>query len=189
MSLPVTSFWEYSNSVYHKPGVERTLLLLQQRFGVDVNVVLFCSWVALFRHLRLPAEGIATLISHTDVWQNETVRPLRRVRQRLKSSSEGMPREEVQALRERVQELELHAEHIEQNFLESESHRIGVSAAPSEPRQAAVYNVIGYFRYLSVELDGQTNDQFMSLLSALLNVTGDAAVALWRSAETTRAGD
>ncbi|MGY8963505.1 MAG: DUF2390 domain-containing protein, partial [Rhodospirillales bacterium] len=39
-------FWEFAISAYSRPGVEKAMLSLQDRMGVDINMVLFCVWLA-----------------------------------------------------------------------------------------------------------------------------------------------
>lgn len=38
-------FWDYSLRVYCGDGVPAACLDLQDRFEIDVNVMLFCSWI------------------------------------------------------------------------------------------------------------------------------------------------
>jgi len=39
---PADRFWAFSLALYGKPGVAPALLGLQDRLGVDVNLLLFC---------------------------------------------------------------------------------------------------------------------------------------------------
>ena len=40
-------FWTFSTRLYAAPGVKQACLALQDRFGADVNLVLFCLWTVL----------------------------------------------------------------------------------------------------------------------------------------------
>ena len=42
---PAESFWSFSLTVYGRPGVEAACLELQDRFGADVNLALYCLWI------------------------------------------------------------------------------------------------------------------------------------------------
>ena len=39
-------FWAFSLEVYGRPGVAPACLALQDRHGLDVNLLLFCCWAA-----------------------------------------------------------------------------------------------------------------------------------------------
>ena len=38
-------FWLFSRSIYGTPGVQRECLELQDSFGIDINLLLFCAFV------------------------------------------------------------------------------------------------------------------------------------------------
>ena len=77
MALHSTKFWDFSNQLYDKDGVTEICLNLQEELEVDVNLVLFCYWIAYFKHgpsvaewtkifkfcHSAPAEGNATQLS------------------------------------------------------------------------------------------------------------------------------
>ena len=81
-TFPSHPFWEYSITVYTRPGVEQACLTLQERLGVDVNLLLFCCWAGGRGH-RLTDEELTTLNEVSEPWQDSVVRPLRDVRRRL----------------------------------------------------------------------------------------------------------
>ena len=45
MSVPDTPFWIYSLSTYGQENIAAGCLVLQDRFGLDVNLVLLCCWL------------------------------------------------------------------------------------------------------------------------------------------------
>lgn len=50
-------FWRFSLAVYAAPGVADECLALQERCGIDVNILLFCAWVGGARRILLtPSE-------------------------------------------------------------------------------------------------------------------------------------
>jgi uncharacterized protein (TIGR02444 family) len=180
MNLPSASLWEFSNTVYHRPGVEAALLTLQQRVGVDVNMLLLCCWAARHRHQRIDAAGMGELVGKASSWQGEVVRPLRRLRQRLKGGFEGVPRIETQTLREKVLALELEAEHVEQDYLAAELPRRAASLSAEQIRAGAVDNSVNYFRVLNVELDEELLGCLVHVLAAAVDIDKERAAALWR---------
>ena len=49
------AFWKFSLAVYAAPGVPEECLAVQERYGVDVNVLLFCAWLAFGAQSRADA--------------------------------------------------------------------------------------------------------------------------------------
>ena len=102
-------FWDFSLSVYARSGVPAACLDLQDRRGLDVNVLLFAAWAGLGCGVRLSAEELARADSAIAPWRAEVVRPLRAVRRRVKG--------EDAALYEQLKAAELAAERIQQDRL------------------------------------------------------------------------
>ena len=45
-AFPSGEFWDFSVTLYGRPGVAPACLELQERRGLDVNVLMFCLWLA-----------------------------------------------------------------------------------------------------------------------------------------------
>lgn len=127
------SFWDWSVEIYARPGVAEACLALQDRRGVDVNLLLLGLWLAT-RGRTLPPDTAAALADQAATWQREVVRPLRDVRRGLKRR-EGDPA--VAALRREVAAVELAAERLQQTELERQV-RDHTCAAPPTPATAAL---------------------------------------------------
>jgi uncharacterized protein (TIGR02444 family) len=110
------AFWDFSCAVYAAPGVREACLALQDRFAFDVNLALLCSWVGAERGGSMGAHDLAAAAALVGGWQSEVVRPMRDVRQRMKSSA-LMADPAVASLRGRVAEIELEAERLQQAML------------------------------------------------------------------------
>lgn len=132
MSAPNDNpFWAYSLALYGREGVEPACLDLQDRLGLDVNLLLFCCWAGSRGRCLSPA-GLQGLVAATRAWREEAVEPLRRVRRRLKTRlAELGPA--ASALRAQVKAAELAAEAIQQDIL----HR-RLPLAEGAPSAAAV---------------------------------------------------
>lgn len=111
MELSEHPFWTWSLEVYGRPGVEQILLDLQDRLGLDVNMVLFACWTGVNRRGPLSASEWETLIAGAAEWRGEVIIPLRGIRRFLKRDEEG---NDVRSLRDKVKQLELDAERIMQ---------------------------------------------------------------------------
>ncbi|MBX9944899.1 MAG: TIGR02444 family protein, partial [Reyranella sp.] len=108
-------FWNFSLELYSGDGVAEACLDLQERRGCDVNVLLFCCWLGASGRPTLTAERLRSILAASDAWQSEVVKPLREMRRRLKDRSwPGALPETVDAVRRRVADAELAAEHAEQ---------------------------------------------------------------------------
>lgn len=112
------ALWRFSLAVYDRPGVAAACLDLQDRCGLDVNLLLFAAWAGAACGRRLSVPELEAARAMTAPWQSEVVAPLRRVRRRLKAPlPEALPAPAVQSLRARLQAAELEAERIAQTAL------------------------------------------------------------------------
>ncbi|MBP2298678.1 TIGR02444 family protein [Azospirillum picis] len=102
-------FWDFSLAVYGRPGVPAACLALQDRRGVDVNVLLFAAWTGLACAERLSAEELGRADAAVAGWRDEVVRPLRAIRRRSKGEDEELYR--------RMKAAELEAERVQQDRL------------------------------------------------------------------------
>ena len=108
-------FWNFSLELYSADGAAEACLDLQDRRGCDVNILLFCCWLGASGRPTLTADRLRVLLKASNAWQADVVKPLREVRRLLKDRSwpEALP-ETVDAVRRRVADAELAAEHAEQ---------------------------------------------------------------------------
>jgi len=112
------NFWNFSLQMYGRPGVAPACIALQDGLGLDVNLLLYCCWHG--RACRQLAEtDIRRAIAAVEGWQREVVTPLRAVRRRLKSGVAPITAGECEALRRKVNDLELEGERIAQATLEA----------------------------------------------------------------------
>lgn len=109
-------FWQFSLRVYAAPGVAGECLEIQDRLGVDVNILLYVAWLGATRGVTLDHADIARIGNAAADWSADVVQPLRAVRRKLKLAPViGDPA--VQALRKQVAKAELFSEQIEQALL------------------------------------------------------------------------
>jgi uncharacterized protein (TIGR02444 family) len=113
-------FWAFSLKVYDAPGVAEECLKMQERLGLDVNVLLFAAHLGAAEGVMLAADEVAAAEAVVAAWHAETVRGLRALRRALKPASldESNPLQAATvALRGQVKTAELEAEKIEQAML------------------------------------------------------------------------
>jgi uncharacterized protein (TIGR02444 family) len=107
------SFKRFALALYGSEGVADACLHLQNRHDLDVNLVLLAAFVGAERRQRLTSSSLEAARACVDAWHREVVRPLRAVRQRLKTGPAPAPNEITAHLRRRLQQVEIDAEVIE----------------------------------------------------------------------------
>ena len=131
-------FWRFSLAVYAEAGVAQECLALQETLGLDVNVLLFCAWCGTRANALSRAEIDAACGAVAD-WHENVVRPLRGVRQHIKT----LHRDDFEKFRTKVKGIELEAEQIEQAILFGYVKRLQNSK--TNTADAVASNVNDYF--------------------------------------------
>ncbi len=151
-------FWDFSLAVWGREAVETACLDLQERHGLDVNLLLFCGWAGR-RGRALDDADIARLIAAAGPWREATVRPLRKLRKWLKGQSVA-PGAAAGRLRERIKDDELQAEAIQQDlFVEA----IPVPEGTGGPA-VTVANMAAYFAALGIAPDANDTAHLANVL-------------------------
>jgi uncharacterized protein (TIGR02444 family) len=159
-------FWNFSLEIYAGEGVAAACLDLQERRGCDVNILLFCCWLGASGRPTLTADRLRSVLRATRSWQEDVVRPLRELRNRLKGEDGALP-ETVAAVRRRVADAELAAEHAEQLKLVSLHAPPADRDRPVEKRlRAAVGNLGVYAVCLGVVPDARDREAVAALMAA-----------------------
>jgi len=138
-----STFWSFTVGLYGKPGVASALIGLQDRLGLDVNMLLYCCWAGADGRL-LSREDLKAVEAVAEPWQSEVVRPLRALRRRLKGGFAPLPADRVESYRKRVNELEIEGEHIVQNAMGAQPR--GERQAGAASTAQVVANLKAYLR-------------------------------------------
>ncbi len=113
-SWPECDFWDFSLALYAQPDIEALCLMLQDDFGLDVNLVLLAAWTAC-RDTQLEPDLAARLRSVGDGYQTTVMQPFRAARRGLKHWPEaGTLGDLVAGPKQRLRAIELDLEHLEQ---------------------------------------------------------------------------
>lgn len=115
-SASASPFWRFSLRLYAAPRVPAACLELQEAAGVDVNVLLFCLFLAKSRR-ALAADEVRSLIAAVEAWKSAVVVPIRIARVFLRSPPQWAEPDAAAALRQRVKAVELEAERLQQEGL------------------------------------------------------------------------
>ena len=133
-------FWQFSLRVYAVPAAAAECLDLQRVLAINVNLLLFCSWIAVSRRVALGATDIRSIESEIHGWHTLAVLRLRKIREQLTPLPE-MQHQEVQAFRRQVLADELHAEQIEQALIFQRAERLSMRQESRTVRDIAASNI------------------------------------------------
>ena len=103
-------FWAFSLATYAADGVAESALAVQDEMGLDVNVLLYASWLAS-RNQKLNRAHLAALEARIDLWRRRVVFPLRALRRALRDYPEAS------VIREGIKALELQSERQQQDMM------------------------------------------------------------------------
>lgn len=137
MDFPDHPFWDFALRVYRAEGVGAACLNLQERHGIDVNLMLFCLWLGESGRGALDETETLAVMAASDRWHKVVVKGLRLVRRSLKDGFPDAPARLRTALRAQVQATEIDAEHLEQLILAGAvEHSPDHAKAPATERAA-----------------------------------------------------
>ncbi len=142
--------WRYSLELYAREGMSRALLALQDRRGADVNLLLYCCWMAQSGRGRLSAGDLRRADAAIAGWRDDVTLPLREVRRRIKGSPERWALPGASEVRRRVLETEIASERVTQGILESLEISPGRSEGGPDDARASL---LSYFEAIGVEPD------------------------------------
>ena len=99
------AFWRFSLALYARPGVAEALIALQDRAGLDVNLILFGLWAGARHGRDLDSEGFAAAAEAVAA-ASGVVRDIRALRRQLDPEADR----DIRSLRRALLRLELAAE-------------------------------------------------------------------------------
>ncbi|MAZ03027.1 MAG: TIGR02444 family protein [Sneathiella sp.] len=152
--FPPSQLWDYAIRLYSDAPVAEACLRLQERRGLDINLLMFCIWTAASGRGRLAEAELDAGIAAGARWQAEVVAPLRHVRRYLKGPTAPADARLGSELRRGIADGELFAEHMELLFLNDLLTRPATgSFGASERGEAAADNLAAYLGRATDSLD------------------------------------
>ena len=147
MSECEPGFWSFSLEVYDHAAVRVECLDLQNRFGIDINLLLFCTYVGAVHGAVLSDSEMGLAVSIVGEWHKKIVNKLREARRALKPFATGPSPiiSSAEKLRTSGKAMELEAERIEQVMLEEWSALRLDSWPRAQPTQAVAANIRALF--------------------------------------------
>ena len=159
---PDFPFWSFSVELYGRPGVAPACLALQDRFGCDVNLLLFALWAGRCG-VALGPEDFARLDAALAPWRARVVEPIRSVRRLLKLEGLGAAPELAEASRQALLKAELEAERAAQELL---ARSLALPAPGAMDRSLGRGNLDAYLAWRGV--DSATARQLAATILAAL---------------------
>jgi uncharacterized protein (TIGR02444 family) len=120
--------WRFAVGIYAREGVSQACLALQDRFGVDVIVLMAALYGAVALGKAPGADDIERMDAAIVQWRDAVVQPLREVRRYLKTADMG---ESAEHLRGIVKSTELRSEQIELALLAPFANNFSGQVSPN----------------------------------------------------------
>jgi len=105
--------WDFAVSVYRSEGVSPACIVLQDRHGADVNMLLFAAWAGGEHRQHLAMAQIEAIDQTISEWRAQIVRPLRAIRRQLKTGPWPAPAGSSDAFRDKIKAVEIQAERLQ----------------------------------------------------------------------------
>jgi uncharacterized protein (TIGR02444 family) len=169
--------WEFATWAYSQQGIDKALLSMQNRLGVDINMVLFCVWLA-YRGSggNDLAQHLAGALKMSREWQRNLIEPIRNCRENLKAVIEGpdlvgRSREAATALRERLKANELDLEALQimslYGLVSTGDNGEGAPVDIATQKEDAQNNLNVYFAATGIELDQLAQSHVLRILNGV----------------------
>jgi len=158
-------FWRFSLDLYGRDGVASACLDLQDRAGLDVNLLLFAVWLGEEgRPAREPSAWRAWQAAIAP-WLKAGIQPLRTLRRSLKEPVAGVTDEHREHVRRLVSASELAAERVAQSILSDLAPPPNGDLAEAGA-DAAIANLSAYLIAVGRRLDAADRQALNTLLQA-----------------------
>ncbi len=165
----IEGFWDFSVRTYRTDGVPDACLSLQNDYGADVNMLLYCCWIGAcigqFDHdLFARASAFSTL------WAEHVVVPLRSARTWMKQTgcdTEPVPTDACMQFREEIKSVEFAAEKMQQQVLES---LVSIDQWRNDPPDQVLKNIVAnlmlYSEHTGIEVCEDVRRKFCDVVQA-----------------------
>ena len=151
--------WNFATALYRQPGVEVLCLTLQQRYQVNINLLMWCQWLQA-QQLALTPSLLNAAETKLAGWDGAIVQPLRQVRQALKQQKTNDQFAKLDTLYRNLKRVELDAERVEYGLL-AELNLTKLSRAEN---LSVGHNLRCYLQFLHIE---ELESSWISTLSQL----------------------
>lgn len=130
--LAASDLWQFSLATYARADVANHCLYLQDRWGANVNIMLWLEWLE-----RQGLQSNAQTIVHAEIrigaWHRSLIEPMRQLRRELAAQltvEKEVEKELMDATYQQLKNAELHVEQVEQTLLVGLQVGLSASALP-----------------------------------------------------------
>lgn len=113
----MNGLWDFANELYQHQQIKTLCLELQDKFEVDVCLLLTVVWLAA-QHKTVDKQSIAELLHVVDDWQQHITLPLRSLRKAIAGSPEKGRCADTDLIYQQLKHVELDAERLALQRLE-----------------------------------------------------------------------
>lgn len=157
---------EHALALYGRAEVATACLDLQDRFGADVNIVLWCCWLGC-HGARVDTASLVKADRAVAPWRDTAVAPLRSLRRRLKTDVGGITPAKAAAFRETVKAAEIEAELLELDHLRVLAEHLPATDGRAADRVGVTRgNLLRYMGLLGVAPETMPRDALEGLARA-----------------------
>lgn len=167
--LPNHPFWSFSCQIYTQ--VKQPLLALQERHNINVNVILFCAWVAASNQGLFSKTDMKKLLTHIHTWHERIVVPLRNIRLRIKETDTN---NFIESIRTDISDTELMSEQVEQLLMADTIIKKGHRARKTHMQRAvnACQNIDTYCQVSFIRPDNIDCTYISEIMTAIFPEIG-----------------
>lgn len=133
-------FWAWSGRIYQREGVKAACLAFQGAGG-DVNVALWCCWLAARARTPSPS-AVKHAAALSQYVQDEVLTPMRQARDTLKQPPVLMESEGASDARNQLLDTELDLEQLQQEALERMETVMSADGPPKDRALDAIMQVL-----------------------------------------------
>jgi uncharacterized protein (TIGR02444 family) len=160
------AFWEFSLAFYSRERVSAACLSLQNRRGADVNILLFCCWLATLG-LKVESSGLHAAISAIEDWRRDVLEPLRGARRAVADQFPELAKSDRQAIKHGLLSVELECERIAQEKIANAVSGQVTMEQGATPLQIASATLESYLDLVIGTPDEQDAEDLKALLEPL----------------------
>lgn len=140
MSEAAAELWRFSLAIYSRPGVAPACLVLQDQYGCDVNLALYCCWLGASSRGRLTGDTLAAADAAIASWRHEVVERFRGARRAIKAAGAS----DSDGIYAKAKAVELEAERLLQRKLAERAPAARVDLSAPQRLADALANLTLY---------------------------------------------
>jgi len=143
MQFPESNFWNFSINFYQISDIEKSCLALQDNYQLNVNLILFCHWLALNKQQALSQSQWQILVAAAQPWE-DIIQTLRKSRRMITNSSIAWPTDFKQETSNGVSSIEINTEHMQQLSIEQAWKAFDITECEDSPLEILQHNIKNY---------------------------------------------